>query len=380
MKKALVLGVGSAQVELIRYLKCNGWYVIGAGYRHEGAGLSFVDRFVLLDIVDVDALSAFAKNEAIDLVYSVGSDLAVFSCAGIANRLGLKTLVSPALARQLDNKAGLRTFLDRAQLSPVRWTSLREGFLPESWEHFPAFIKPIRSQGQRGIVRVNSSIELQKFITSNDGSDNGNLFLLEEALPGREISANVLVCDATVCFQAFSQRVTLPGIDCGIPQAHLFHDDIVTTEEREALSELIQSVVTALEMQNGPLYFQLKMTPAGPKIIEFTPRLDGCHLWRLIYHSCGFDLLDAVFSLLEEQVPVLPHSAVYQPCTLEFFFERPGTQFDRSRHPFPMDTLYGEYYYQSGELVRPINGHMEKVGYVIREGIPLEFKNGGRRP
>ena len=39
LKKAIVLGVGNAQVDLIRYLKSAGWWVIGCSYRHEGRGL-----------------------------------------------------------------------------------------------------------------------------------------------------------------------------------------------------------------------------------------------------------------------------------------------------------------------------------------------------
>ena len=372
MNKALILGVGSAQVDAIRYLKRQNWWVIGCSYRREGAALTLVDQFVLLDIADSDALANFAQQQEVQLVYSVGSDLAVLSIAQINQLLGFKNLVSPALADQVSSKIALRRFLDRAGLSPVCWQPLSASFTAESWSRFPAFVKPDRSQGQRGIVYVGNRPDLERTLATI-APNSERPFLIEEALPGREISVNVLVTDGKVSFQAVSQRLSLAGFDCGIPHAHVLSDTVVTTDEQSMLSELIQGVVTALAMENGPIYFQLKMTADGPKIIEFSPRLDGCHLWRLINHSCGVDLLDAVFSLMNGQVSMLPQVPVYQPCTLEFFFERPGTQFDRSRHPFPIDTLYGEYYYQSGELVRPINGHMEKVGYVIREGIPRKF-------
>ena len=79
MKKAIVLGVGNAQVDLIRYLKSAGWWVIGCSYRHEGRGLEYIDQFALLNITDVDGIEQLAQSEKVDLIYSIGSNSAASS-------------------------------------------------------------------------------------------------------------------------------------------------------------------------------------------------------------------------------------------------------------------------------------------------------------
>ena len=55
---------------------------------------------------------------------------------------------------------------------------------------------------------------------------------------------------------------------------------------------LVRAVVASLGVRDGTLYFQMKATPDGPKIIEIAPRLDGCHIWRLMKHARDLDYLD----------------------------------------------------------------------------------------
>ena len=98
MRKALILGTGAAQVDAIHYLREAGWWVIGCSYLREGPGLSLVHEFRQINITDVPALEELARNEGVELVYSVGSDLAMPAVARVGTALGLRRFISPALA------------------------------------------------------------------------------------------------------------------------------------------------------------------------------------------------------------------------------------------------------------------------------------------
>jgi hypothetical protein len=122
--KALMLGVGNAQVDAIRYLKAAEWWVIGCSYRREGRGLELIDQFELIDIVDSAALEELGRNEKIDLVYSVGSDLAMPTVAKVAHNLNLPcfvrlklTLRNGILTLRLSNRLTVRA--SAASFAPI---------------------------------------------------------------------------------------------------------------------------------------------------------------------------------------------------------------------------------------------------------------------
>ncbi len=133
----------------------------------------------------------------------------------------------------------------------------------------------------------------------------------------------------------------------------------------EKIIDLVSRVLSKLEINNGPAYFQIKMKNAKePKLLEVTPRLDGCHMWRLIKYATGVDLLDmTVKGLFGEATD---DCGIYETksCVLEFLCEKPGATYNRSNYKTD-DAEYLKWYYESGDVVRKMNGYMEKGGYKI---------------
>ena len=111
-----------------------------------------------------------------------------------------------------------------------------------------------------------------------------------------------------------------------------------------------------------------------PVILEITPRLDGCHMWNLIKHYCGADLLDACFRHLLEGEAVLTDNYVMpdEEYCLEFMSKESNATFKGS----DFDTSKAEFvcsYYKDGDRVLKVNGYIEKCGYMIyRTGRKLQ--------
>ncbi len=110
-KKILVLGVGSAQFDLIVECKCRGLEVHGCSNRKEGRGLAFVDKFVLIDIKDVESVMNYVQQMNIDYVYSIGSDIALPTISYVNEKLNLPNFVSYETAIICHNKSRLRETL-----------------------------------------------------------------------------------------------------------------------------------------------------------------------------------------------------------------------------------------------------------------------------
>ena len=238
------------------------------------------------------------------------------------------------------------------------------------WEVYPTMVKPSDSQGQRGVFRVESPDELLEKLDTALSASRSRTVILEEVLKGPEVSANAFVVNGRVLVNEVSDRWVLAGYPGGIPRAHM----LPAKRLNEVLNDtraLVEQCIYALGIENGPVYFQIILTPTEPRIVEITPRLDGCHLWRLIRNVTGIDLMDATFRLLAGQgVGDLKTREERNLRSLVFFYQAPGAPFFRGEHAPPADALYTEFYLKDGQIVPPVNGHLEKVGYYIKRGLP----------
>ncbi len=370
MKKALILGVGGAQADAIRSLKAEGWWVIGCSYRQEGCGLPLVDQFELVDIRDVAGVTALAQREKVKLVYSVGSDVAMPTATRVAEQLGLPRLVSPETVELMQNKLLLREYLNARNIGPVAYRWVREEADLESWTYFPAMVKPADSQGQRGVFRADSLEEARTGLGLALHFSKCGAAIIEEYLDGPELSVNLLMVQGQIAYAAISDRLVLPEYSGGLVRGHVLPAHHCPPETQPAVLALAAEITAALGIENGPIYFQLKATAQGPRLIEAAPRLDGCHIWRLILTAGGPDLLKATFQLLEGQHPgeFSPLSLETEKYHLQFFLSPPGRVFQAADHRAPAEACFHEYYYQDGDVVSSVNGYMEKVGYYIQRG------------
>jgi biotin carboxylase len=367
-KTALVLGVGNAQVDLIRCLKSDGWRVIGCSYRHEGRGLEYVDDFALLNVTDVEGIERLARAERVDLIYTIGSDLAMPTVARVAAKLGLPALLSAETAELLQNKIMLREFLARQNISPIQYKMVCGQSDLDGWKIFPAIIKPVDNQGQRGVYLANDMEAARAGLEKSLAHSRSKTLIIEEFLEGPEVSANTFIANGQTVFNEISDRLVVEGYAGGIPRGHIYPAMSCSGDLLAETKALVELCNRELAILNGPVYYQIILTANGPRIVETTPRLDGCHMWRLIKTVSGVDLLDVcVRQLMGEELPPLDVKPGLDSYYLGFYYCPPDREFHLAEHQPEGDVEYLEYYYADGEIVRPINGYLEKVGYYIEQ-------------
>jgi len=372
-KSALVLGANAGQADLIDYLARRGWTVTACAHRPGGPGAEMAHRFELVDITDVDGVTDLARRIGAELVYSVSSDIAVPAVVEASRRLGLPHYFDQDLVALLDDKAALRAHLNARGLSVVPYRRVTSATACADWSTFPCMVKPADSQGQRGVQKVVAPDQLEPALVQALALSPSGTAILEAWLEGVEISYNVLVADGQVVINEVSERLVHGDHLVGVPRGHLIPPVAVDAATAAEGAALVEAVVASLGVRDGTLYFQMKATPQGPRVIEIAPRLDGCHIWRLMKHARDLDYLDlSVRRLLGEdvsgQTDGKPADGVYE---LMFQQAPPGETFRADAFPVPQDALYHEHRYRDGEQIQPINGRMEVVGYYIRRRASL---------
>lgn len=363
MKKVLILGTGDAQADALAYLKDQGVETFALSNAAAGAGMAFADHFELIDIRDVQKVADYACRHQVDAVYSTGSELAMPTACLVSERLGLPGFVSSKTALLCQNKQQLRRVLGDIP-GNLQWREIRDRQDMEGWNVFPAMLKPVDSQGQRGVVRIDSMADFDREFDRSMGFSSSKTLLVEEFVDGPEISVNVFLKDGALVFYLPSDRYVFEDLPGGIIREHHLPCRFVPPHMQGALRTMVERMLDRLEIQNGPAYFQIKIAQDGPRLIEVTPRLDGCHMWRLIRHYCGADLMDATFQklLYGRDVALVCHPVGDK--RLRFTCQKPGCAFHRDDYDVK-DADYLYWYYEDGQTVRSLNGFMEKGGYVI---------------
>lgn len=368
-KRILILGAGNAQIDAIEYCKAHGYEVVGCSYTTVDCGIPHLDIFEQVDIKSIEGVTALAEKYGVSAIYSVGSDLAMPTVMKVSEKLGLPHFITAEAAEICHSKGMMRETLGEGFAGNAAFRVC--GTLEEALEYkdFPAMMKPVDSQGQRGCFKVVSSEDIKEhFAASLDYSFEGKV-IIEEYIDGPEVSVNAYMQDGKMKFALVSDRYAFDELPGGIIKEHRVPSSFADREAQAKTMDLAARVATKIGINNGPCYFQIKLKDGRePVIIEVTPRLDGCHMWNLIKHYCGADLLEACFRQLLEGESVLD-GEYEMPCeeySLVFMSKEPNTKFSKA----DFDTEGAEYvcyYYSDGDRVLKINGYMEKCGYIIRK-------------
>ncbi|MBE6042619.1 MAG: ATP-grasp domain-containing protein, partial [Clostridiales bacterium] len=236
------------------------------------------------------------------------------------------------------------------------------------WDSFPAMMKPVDSQGQRGCFRVDSAEDIKEhFETSISFSSEGKV-IIESYIDGPEISVNSYRANGRTVFAVTSDRESFEEYPGGLPKLHRIPSTFASDEAKAEAADIVDRAADRLGITDGPCYCQMKLGRDGrPYIIEIAPRLDGCHMWDLIKHWCGVDLLNACFSHLLTEDPGITQSEAEASGVMELVFlsEKTGASFDPDKYDLSgaEKTLF---YYEKGDTVGRVNGYFEKCGYMIR--------------
>lgn len=362
--KILILGAGSAQVDAIKYCKEHGHEVFGCSYTNNDMGIGLLDHFDQINITDQDAILNHVKNNGIDIVYSVGSDIAMPTVSYVSERLNLPHLVAYQTAEICNRKHRLRETLGNDFIGNVKHICASKKEELSTFSDYPGIIKPVDSQGQRGVSRVDSLEEAIAHFDDALSYSREKKVILERFLEGPEVSANAYFIDGKMVFCMVSDRGSFKEFPGGIVKEHYLPCHVSHDVEAK-VTDLCERVAKAVGLENGPCYYQIKVMDDEPYLLEVTPRLDGCHMWRLIKYYCGVDLLDITFRhLLNGSVDV--HEFEFGPeftnVRTVFMSQPPDTEVKVSTYP---DALFEQWYYNEGEKVKRMNGYMEKCGYRI---------------
>jgi len=253
----------------------------------------------------IKAVSDFMheNGRSIDGILVTGTDQPVLTAAQTAAELNLPYFLDPEHARAVTNKKVMKKILTGSGIPVAPYRILPPGFDGSALESlkFPVVVKPLDSQGQRGVFRLETPEEVHKYYDQVIGFSRCGEILAEEYYNSDEITVSGWVENGRTFILTVTDRVTVenpPSI--GVCIAH--HYPSKYSGRMPEITGLTERTVEALGMQSGPIYFQFlvgKKAPSGGapdcgKIIinETAARLGGAYEDVFIPCITGIDILD----------------------------------------------------------------------------------------
>jgi len=300
-KKLMILGAGECQVPLMQLSQRMGFEVVAVSIGGDYPGFSVADKAYEIDVRDKEAILAAAGREGICGIVTDQTDISVPSVAYVAERLGLPGIGYDCACR-FTNKYLMRQSCREFGVPVPGFCSARsleEARAKAKGLSFPIIIKPVDSQGSRGVVEVRDLAGLDAVFDEVRSFSAEGTVILEEFFEGTEIVVQGFISGGRMTNLVMGDRVyfDIPGVF--IPKQTLFPSLLPEDLKRKVL-EINTLLVTNMKPRFGITHSEyLVNTRTGEvRLVETAIRGGGVFISSdLIPLACGIDVNEMVVRL-----------------------------------------------------------------------------------
>ncbi|MGW1615699.1 ATP-grasp domain-containing protein [Streptomyces sp. NPDC002285] len=334
---------------------------------------------ITTDTNDLDALLP-----EVERLHSVlGFDGVITSCdyylptvARIAGRLGLPG-PGPEAVENACRKDATRRVLADAGLPGPRFA------VHEEWADlvraaneigYPLVVKPVDLCAGMFVRRVDDEGQLSSavraladFPVNARGQRRTPAVLLEELLDGPEVSVETVSYAGAVHLVGVTDK-SLGGAPAFIETGHMF-PAALSLADIEAAEQTTLGALKALGLTDGVVaHTEIKLTSAGPRVVEVNPRPAGNRITELVRHVTGIDLAAAFVDVALGRRPDLRRTDTgLRSAAIGFLVpERAGTLEALDGHqlsdlPGVLEVQLAE----PGKVVKTAGSNNEYLGHVM---------------
>ncbi|MFC1941549.1 ATP-grasp domain-containing protein [Chloroflexota bacterium] len=288
-KMLLFIGGGAEQVGTIKWAADQGIRPVVVDIAENALGFQYAEATLTCDIRDIERILAFAREQRVDGVTTVCLESGMSTVAYVVEQLGLPGL-SPEATLNVTNKYHMRRCWEKAGLPVPKYQLLTPDSLEDSDSlsfDNPWVVKPADNAGSRGVQWVENHKDLAKAYHNALAFTRSGEVLVEEFIPGTEISVEGFVLRGELYVETLSDKNRSPF-------PYLFDLDIVYPSrypeqiQREAV-EQTRVAVKALGIEWAPVHEELMVTPDGQVyVMEIAGRGPGSKIYTsIIPHVSG---------------------------------------------------------------------------------------------
>ena len=297
--KLMIVGGGEAQLNAIRRGKNLGFTVVVSDMDPDCPGAGEADLFVKASTFSYEETYSAAKKAEVDAILTLGTDQPVLPVARTALEIGLSSGISVETALGVTNKRIMKPIFKDNGIPSCKFKLVSAKTKPEDLNDFnyPLVIKPVDSQGQRGVYKIRNWEELQEYLPDVLSWSREDNILVEEYYKSDEISVSGWVVNDQFYPLTITDRVTISnGPHIGVCTSHEYPSKYMDNYKDEIIA-ISEKIVSSFSISNGPVYIQMLIGNEGIKVNEVAARIGGAYEDEFIPAITGVDILNLQFEL-----------------------------------------------------------------------------------
>lgn len=228
-------------------------------------------------------------------------------------------------------------------------------------------LKPPRGAGSLNVAKVASARDIAVAWPKIYG---GEPMLAEEFLVGDEISVESFSHKGEHSVVSITSKTLTENF---IEVGHAMPSGL-DKEVWDGVVALVTDFLRVIGIEEGPCHTEVKLTSAGPRIVESQNRIGGGNIVELLRRSCGYDFLRLAVTvpLGIDPCPVPPRHRT--GAAVRYFQAAPGRVVDVRCLDDAMRVEGATVFDppEQGDVVPELTWSLDKVnGYVIAEGADV---------
>lgn len=385
-KTLAVVGASYLQVPLVVAAKEMGLRVIAFAWQDGAVCAPLCDRFYPISIVEKDRILEICRQEKIDGITSIASDVAVPTIAHVAAALGLPGNSCESALLSTD-KHMMRKKLADAGLPCPRFLAAKSPHeaVPQTAGQglrYPLIVKPTDRSGSLGVTKVSSDPELVNGVAAALEASFSKTVVIEEFIDqAREVSVEGISWNGHYTPLAVTDKVTTGSPHFVELEQH--QPAKMTNDLRHKLSCMAAEAASTLKIRQGATHTEFMIAPDGRiYVTEVGARMGGDFIGsHLVKLSTGYDFVKAViecalgsFAAPKKPLEPMKCSGVFFACG-----ERPDVEdFIKARN-------YGDAVVaaelNSANRHQNLSCSADRIGYVLYQdnARPTSVKSLTRR-
>ncbi len=378
----LVLGGSTDQLFMIRTAREMGLHTACLDGNPAAPGLAAAHLSAPIDFSDLPAVFQWIdrQEKIFGGVSTMGSDVPHL-LAAIGARYGWRAPTAET-GRLATDKLAMKECFVAHGLPVPRFSAVESGAdVRRCWSEWGCqrvIIKPIDRAGSRGVLLVNDDQDIDQAVAHAAGQGLSGRLILEEFVPGPQISTETVIGNGQAHTPGFADRV-YEGMESFHPQIMENGGWLPALCQGQELEEqvvgLVEKAAAALGVNNGAAKGDVVVCPQrGPMMIEMAARLSGGDFSEgLVPLSTG---VNYVRTVIEIAMGMDPDWKALEPrqnqvVANRYFFPCAGTleEVDLPREFVDREEVVKVVIsYQAGDVIPVIRSHGDRAGVMVIVG------------
>ena len=294
-------GTGMLAIERVRHLGLVPVLLTSFAARYTGV-VETDSEIVRCDTNDQRALEAavrqaFHEHEVAGVTTT--SEFYLEATAALAKRFGLPGNLPEAVGRCRDKSETRRALAEAGLPQPISVPVMQPGDVATAIARtgLPCVIKPVAGSASTGVLLCDSVEQAGEHVTRLLRETHNvrkqaqpPIVLVEQLVEGPEFSVETMFVHGESHLVGITRKNLSRGPNF-VEVRHAFPAALDETTARE-IEQVVTAALAAVGLRHGGCHTELRLTAAGPTVIEINARLAGGMIPELIRLSGGPDLLE----------------------------------------------------------------------------------------